>query len=420
MNRLERWINIALINLTIVALLGLILRCKMSFSIPFINFKNLLHAHSHFAFGGWITLALLALITYRIIPVQYHKKPVYKWLFTGILINAYGMLISFPAQGYGLYAILFSTFFIFVLYGFAYVFIKDLFKSGITKPVKLLATGAVAYMTLSSAGPFTLAYLLATKSSDIILYKDAIYTYLHLQYNGFFTLAVFALLLHFLKSGNKSMIWFAHLLNASVIPSMFISYLWHYPGMIMQIIAIAGSILTILSVTWFFIMLLHIWPYFGILHPLAKKIALIALASFVIKMVFQALTIIPSLGALIFTNRPVIIGFLHLVLLGFITLYLLADFIQSGLLSGKKSTVFAIWVFIAGILLNEVTLFMQGFGFMLMMSSSFSNWLLLAAGACLFSGALLITISEWKYNSLLKPYDNRIKPFNHSLNHKNQ
>lgn len=216
------------------------------------------------------------------------------------------------------------------------------------------------------------------------------------------------------------MIWFAHLLNASVIPSMFISYLWHYPGMIMQIIAIAGSILTILSVTWFFIMLLHIWPYFGILHPLAKKIALIALASFVIKMVFQALTIIPSLGALIFTNRPVIIGFLHLVLLGFITLYLLADFIQSGLLSGKKSTVFAIWVFIAGILLNEVTLFMQGFGFMLMMSSSFSNWLLLAAGACLFSGALLITISEWKYNSLLKPYDNRIKPFNHSLNHKNQ
>jgi hypothetical protein len=38
--------------------------------------------------------------------------------------------------------------------------------------------------------------MMATDSKNTLLYKDSTYTYLHLQYNGFFTLSVFALLLH--------------------------------------------------------------------------------------------------------------------------------------------------------------------------------------------------------------------------------
>jgi hypothetical protein len=60
--QLEKWVGIALVNLSIVALLGVLLRCKQLFPLPFIQYKYLLHAHSHFAFGGWISLALLALM----------------------------------------------------------------------------------------------------------------------------------------------------------------------------------------------------------------------------------------------------------------------------------------------------------------------------------------------------------------------
>ena len=62
------WITISLINLSIVALLGVLLRSKILFSIPWIDFKFMLHAHSHFAFAGWITLCLFTLLTFEILP----------------------------------------------------------------------------------------------------------------------------------------------------------------------------------------------------------------------------------------------------------------------------------------------------------------------------------------------------------------
>ena len=233
---------IALINLALVALLGFLMRAKMIFSIPELDFKFTLHAHSHFAFGGWVTLALLSLMSFRLLPAERHTRPVYNWLMWAVLVNAYGMMISFLLQGYAFFSILFSTLFIFITYAYAWVFVRDIRRTKVSGPVKSLAIGAVAYMALSSAGAFTLAYLLATKAQNIFLYKDAIYTYLHLQYSGFFTLAVFALLLHHFSIQGRAVRWFANLLNLGVIPSMFISYLWHYPGMVIQIIAWLGWI----------------------------------------------------------------------------------------------------------------------------------------------------------------------------------
>ncbi len=98
-NDKNKWLTVSLINLAVVALLGVVLRSKILFPIPGIDFKNLLHAHSHFAFGGWITLCLLVLMTYEILPRQYSKKPVYKWLLTGVFLCAVGMLFTFHVPG---------------------------------------------------------------------------------------------------------------------------------------------------------------------------------------------------------------------------------------------------------------------------------------------------------------------------------
>ncbi|HEY1031003.1 MAG TPA: hypothetical protein VGD89_04475, partial [Flavipsychrobacter sp.] len=64
----KAWLKIALANLVIVAILGFLLRSKIVFTIPFLDFKNTLHAHSHYAFGGWVTLALMVLMVYEILP----------------------------------------------------------------------------------------------------------------------------------------------------------------------------------------------------------------------------------------------------------------------------------------------------------------------------------------------------------------
>src|SRR5690606_18046550 len=103
---------------------------------------------------------------------------IYQRLLAGLLLAAAGMLACFPAQGYGPCAILFSTVFIFITYAFTFVFLKDLRAAAIGRAVQLLTVASLGCLVISSAGPFTLAYLKATRSGDFVLYRNAIYTYL--------------------------------------------------------------------------------------------------------------------------------------------------------------------------------------------------------------------------------------------------
>jgi hypothetical protein len=398
-NNKNIWLGIALVNLCIVAFLGMMLRSKILFSIPFIDFKNLLHTHSHFAFGGWITLAVMSLMVYEILPGLYSSLKIYKWLLGGVLLNALGMLLSFPFQGYGFFSILFSTLFIFVSYAFAVVFIRHLKRSFVSKTVKLLSIGALIYLVLSSVGPFTLAYLLATKSGNAVLYRDSIYTYLHLQYNGFFTLAVFALFInrvenYFTAAAIKRMHQFAHLLNLSVLPSMFLCYLWHYPNPFFRTIAAIGSVTMLASLLYFFMAMSLLKPYLSKLNSLVRGIGLMAMAAFVLKMVFQSMTLIHLVGALVFPNRPVIIGFLHMVLLSFITLYLLAHMIQVGHLRANSATRFAVFFFASAVTLNTVVLMLQGLTIMLQQNSTAFPKILWLISIALFAGTILLLIAR--------------------------
>jgi hypothetical protein len=62
------WIKIVLFNLFIVATLGVLMRFKIGFEFPYFDQKNVQHAHSHFAFVGWVTQTLLVLIVSLIAP----------------------------------------------------------------------------------------------------------------------------------------------------------------------------------------------------------------------------------------------------------------------------------------------------------------------------------------------------------------
>ena len=120
---IQKWISIAFINLLIVASLGVIMRYKIAYYLPFIEQKNFLHAHSHFAFSGWVTQILMVLMwafLYNYLPADSLKK--YKWLLIANLVSAYGMLVSFIWEGYGIISILFSTLSILVSYLFAVIF----------------------------------------------------------------------------------------------------------------------------------------------------------------------------------------------------------------------------------------------------------------------------------------------------------
>lgn len=395
----KTWLTIALVNLSVVALLGVTLRAKIMFSIPGLDFKNILHAHSHFAFGGWVTLGILSLMTYELLPAAFSSRPVYKWLLGGILVNAAGMLISFPIWGYAFWSILFSTLFIFVTYAYTWVFIRDLLKSDPPASVKLLAIVALAALVLSSAGPFTLAYIIASHSVNTMLYRDSIYTYLHFQYNGFFTIGIFALFFNMIgrnisEMARKARYTFSVALSVCIFPTLCLSYLWHFDNVVVRSIAISGCILLVVVFILFFGMMKAVYSFVKTIPPFAKLVGLLSMIAFALKTLIQIGIVFPTIGNAVFGDRPIIIGYLHLVLLGFVSLYLLAHIFQSGYFNGNRAARTGIVIFAIGVIFNELVLMTQGLGAMLMLSSTLYPLLLLIAALALFSGAAILAISS--------------------------
>src|SRR5688572_14151450 len=105
--RLAAW---SFFNLFLVACLGVLLRAYPFLDHFPLTYKNLLHGHSHFAFGGWVMPILLALIL-KMFPEQVQRVTFNHWrnLAVLLLVSAYGMLASFPLQGYKAMSIFFST-----------------------------------------------------------------------------------------------------------------------------------------------------------------------------------------------------------------------------------------------------------------------------------------------------------------------
>jgi hypothetical protein len=106
-------------------------------------------------------------------------------------------------------------------------------------------------------------------------------------------------------------------------------------------------------------------------------------------------TIFPQLGNAVYGDRPVIIGFLHLVFLGFLTFYLLATLLENNYFTNnKKIIVLPFYLFSFGILANELFLMIQGLGILFKTNNEIYKWLLWFTSILLFFGALFILLSR--------------------------
>lgn len=402
MRKRDSWITMAIVNLCLVAFAGMALRTKFLFPLPFIDYRNLLSAHSHFAFGGWVTLMVMVLFIDRLLTPELKQKRIYQVLLWGIQINSLGMLLTFPFDGYNMVTIFFSTAFIFFTYAFSWVFIRDLRKTPLESPLRILAICSLLCLVISSAGPFSLAYMMATKSGTADSFRDAIYSYLHFQYNGFFTLAVFALLFNrkiklLTRGGRKDIQRFVVILCLSIIPSLFLSLLWHHFNAYITNMAWVGFFLVLLTFFSFLVLVKRQRTIFTSHHRLAGGLLLLSMASFAIKTILQTGTIIPSLGNAVFGYRPIIIGFLHLVFLGLVTFYILAHLIEAGHYTVTAGfSRFALLFFSMAIILNETILLVDGIGLMFKRTDPIYGWLLWVASILLFTGALLMVIARSK------------------------
>ncbi len=399
------WITFGLFNLCIVAALGVLLRTKMVFPLESVEFSNILEAHYHFAMNGWITFTLMVLMVYELLPENISGKPVYQWMRFGMIFTSYGMAISFIIGGYDFISILFTTLYIILAFIFVWRFTRDLIKVKPAKPIYILSICAMVSLVLSCIGPETfLGYVIAAHSMNVLLFRDTAYTYLHFQYNGFFQLAIFTLFLNFLNSKELSlkarqhMYKVAIMLPATVIPTLFLSYLWHYPNVYVRSVSVIGCICLYVFLIFFYKLLGSVWGHLKLMPRYAKFLGVLSIISLTVKIILQTGTVIPYVGIIVFGNRPIIIGYIHLVMLGFVTLFLLSHFVRNNFLNAEsKLTRTAILIFASGVVVNEIFLMLQGLSQILMKFYPIYMWLLWYTVIWLLIGAIFMLISRIRH-----------------------
>jgi len=365
------WLRIALFNFLVVACLGLFLRWFLVLPPAGFNYKYWLHAHSHVALLGWLYTAVFIALWQAYLPSAYRQKKVYSWQFWSAQLAVAGMLFSFPVQGYALFSITFSTLHILISYWFVYQFLKDARSAGISRGVHQFSftfiKAALFFLVLSTLGPWSLGPIMATGHSGSHLYFNAIYFYLHFQYNGWLSFAVFGLLFWLLEHYELpfDLIQAKRIFRLffwSCLISYLLSVLWIKPALPVYFLAggaallqVAGLFLLLRLLCQQRIALLSLFNFWG------RFLFLLSLTALTLKIMMQAATALPYMADLAYNIRNFIIGYLHLVLIGFITFFLFAFFIQQEQLQAQtRSSRWGLGVFLAGFVFSEALLFLQG------------------------------------------------------------
>ncbi|MBJ6118312.1 hypothetical protein JAO76_08925 [Pontibacter sp. BT310] len=396
----------AVLSLVVIAMLGLLLRWTFIQPVSGLNYKYLLHAHSHAALLGWLYPVLFIALIHAYLPALLRNKAIYSWQFWLSQGAVLGMLLSFPVQGYGAVSITFSTLHILLTYWFIYRFLKDSKAANVSGGNYSVSFGfmkaALFFLALSSLGPWAMGPIMATGHSGTELYYNAIYFYLHFLYNGWLTFAVFSLLFWLLErykisfNRNYSLLFF-RLMFWACLPAYLLSVLWIKPNAIVYLV---GGVAALTQVVALVVLVAIVWPVRSKLLSLfgnwSRAIVLLAATAFVLKTLMQFSTAFPYMADLAYQLRNFIIGYLHLVLIGFVSFFIVAFCVQQAWLT-LRSTIsrWGLGLFIVGFISSEALLFLQG-TFYWVGAGAIPNYNEMLFGVSIFLpvGVLLFFISQ--------------------------
>ena len=401
---MKKYIHASFLFFTLAAISGVWMRLYQQTPFTWIPYDNILHAHSHLALLGWIFIASFILYLTLFWKDIKQKKQAFFILF-GLFSASSLMFLAFLYQGYGLYSIVLSTIHIFIEYWAAAFIIKHLKKQAIKAAVRYFVMGAIIALVLSSIGPFALGFISANGLKGHAIFELAIYFYLHFQYNGWLTLFLIGLFSTFLYKRNipfnepllKKAFWIYFF---ALFPGFLLSVLWVHAGTAIEILAAIGSIAQWIAVLLILIALKGAFKQLKKQYSsLTWRMLIISFSLLFIKSTLELGLIYPDLADLVNTTRSVIIGYLHLTLLGFISIFILVQYQIHGITSTSRFAAYSFSVFFIGFALNELLLFLQALSQWtgLFIIPCYANSLLLAA--ILLTLGVILTWFTVSYNN---------------------
>lgn len=361
------WARTSLLYLVLISFLGLLLRFVFISPVPGVNYKYFLHAHSHAAFLGWIFNALFAAIVSDFIPSTHSGRRKYRILFILLQVSVIGMLVTFPIKGYYRDSIIFSTLHVLLSYLFACYIFKDGRQSPTRNSVSFLAIRiSLVFMVISSLGPFALGFLMAKGLGSTPWYNLSIYYYLHFQYNGWFVFALLGLFFKLLENlgiafQKKKATLFLGLLAFATVPAYALSALWVPPPSEVFAVGLTAGIMQLAAVGLFvYLGAPALQKLKGRVPELTRNLFMVSLFFFIVKMILQFISAFETTSQLAYQTRNFVIAYLHMIFLGFCTLFLIGWFVYKRWIaidSGLAKT--GLGLFIFSFLLSESIMVLQ-------------------------------------------------------------
>ncbi len=397
--RIQKQVKIARVFFILSAFYGLSLRIyKHVDFIPF-NYKNILEGHSHIAFLGWGFLAVISLLGKEYFPQKQNDSTRLKWFFRIMVYALFGLLVSFPLQGYQFFSILFLSIFLLTSYFYLFSILQEL-KNDKSIVTRFIKTGIFFYF-LSSIAIWCVGIIVA-KLGKHEIYYNTIYFYLHFLYNGFFVFTLLGLFFRYISkkvSAEKLQILspFYALTTLSCVLGYSLSMLWSNDYITIRFLAVFSALLQLISLLYLLKILKVVFSV-----QLLKQVKLIlsfVFLAFILKVILQFLSVFPELfhHVLLFKSNY-IIGYIHLFTLGFLSPMIFVLFSTNLKIQLDK---IGIAFYFTGFILSEFILFGQGIA-----SSHFKvtipyyDFLLLGSSALLFIGLLLIYFRSKKQSTL--------------------
>ena len=383
-----KWYKISLLFFLSVALMGTLLRGFALFNIPLV-YKNLVHAHSHVAFQGWVYTLLLLMVPHLFLSKSQIIKGRYSLQFKLTIFIITGVMISFIFQGYGLFSILFSSLFQLMNYWFIFQFFKDSKKLNNTKKkavsIRFIKTGFWLGL-LSTIAPWGIGILSAKGLANTEAYHAVIYFFLHFQYNGWFLFVLIGLLFKWLENkeisfNHQNATRFYWFLTLAVIPAYTLSLLGMSFKHYIIIPAAISAVLQLVSL-FYLLMLLKKLTLKGFVHQktIVKPFIFICISGFIIKIILQFISILPIVEHYAFGNRNFILAYLHLCLIGVISFGLITLLFQLNWLQNNKLTNLGALCLVVGFLTSEIILIINGLGWQQFYVGLFTFSALMAIG----------------------------------------
>jgi len=329
--RVKKYFSIALWFWATIALYGFLLRWHAYTPLLFIkNYSYWLHAHSHAAFLGWLHAGFSVLLAYALMPSLLNSRKYARYFLVMQLLVA-GLLISFPIEGYKTFSITFLSLFMIGTYVYAYFLLKKNENKERYPATTAFAKAAVVFMLISSLSPWLLGPVIVFFGKNSVWYNLDVYFYLHFQYNGWFFLALLALLIHLLEKNGvviPEKVWkrSLRLLFSGIFLGYITNTLWTEPPIYFNLLALVS---VFLEASGLVILFNFIRRHIDTLSLTTRQRRWLRWVVFAIavKVLLQFMASCPYYAKLAYSIRDMVIGYLHWVMLALfsVSLLLLAE-----------------------------------------------------------------------------------------------